>query len=68
MDKENRNCYNYRRFRHIARNYRNRRIGGRIGKGRRLEYKGNENNGQRRVERGNRQNYLNGEGDLIIFN
>jgi len=38
MDQENRNCYNCRGFGHLARNYRNRRTGGRIGKGRKLEY------------------------------
>ena len=41
MDYGNRNCYNCRRFGHIARNYRNRGTGNRIGEGRRLEYKQN---------------------------
>jgi len=62
VDKSNRNCYSCRGFGHLARNYRNRGTGGRIGQGRRLEY-GNENNGQRRmIEGGNeQQNNLNGE-------
>ena len=39
MDRrENRNCYSYGDFGHLARNYRNRRIENRIGEGRRLEY------------------------------
>jgi len=40
MDRrKNRNCYNCRGFRHLARNCRNRGIGNRIGDGRRLEYR-----------------------------
>jgi len=42
--RENWNCYNCGGFGHLARNYRNRRVGNRIGKGRRLEYSSNENN------------------------
>ena len=38
MYQENRNCYNCGGFGHLARNYRNRKIGGRIGEGRKLEY------------------------------
>ena len=56
--RENRNCYNYGGFGHLARNYRNRRTENRIGEGRRLEYGGNERQG--RVEEGNGEN-LNGE-------
>jgi len=52
MDRrENRNYYNYRGFRHLAKNCRNRGRN-RIGKERRLEYGRNEDNGQRRVEEG----------------
>jgi len=52
--RENQNCYNCRGFRHLARNCRNRRTGGRIGQGRRLEY-GNKNNRQRRrIKEGNK--------------
>ena len=41
----------------MARNCRNKGVGNRIGKGRRLEYGGNENNGQRRmIKGGNGQN------------
>ena len=42
--RENWNCYNYRGFRHLARNCRTRRDI--IEKGRRLEYSSNRNNGQ----------------------
>jgi len=60
---ENQNCYNYRRFGHLARNCRNRRTENRMGNGRRLEY------GQRlRIERGNGQENLNGERDLVVLN
>jgi len=55
--KENRNCYSCRGFRHLARNCKNRRTENRIGE-KRLEYGGNENNGQ---------SNLKGEGDLIVF-
>jgi len=61
MDRSNRNCYSCGGFGHLARNYRNRRTENRIGEGRRLEYGGNENNRQRRIEGGNRQQNLNGE-------
>ena len=36
--RKNQNCYNYREFGHLARNYRNRRTGN----NRRLEYGGSE--------------------------
>ena len=49
--RENQNCYNCRGFGHLTRNCRNRN---RIGEGRRLEYRENENNRQRRIEGGNR--------------
>ena len=61
VDWENRNCYNYGGFRHLARNYRNKETENRVGKGRRLEYGSNGNNGQRRIEGGNGQDNLNGE-------
>ena len=32
VDRRNRNCYNYRGFKYLARNYRNRRTRGKIGK------------------------------------
>jgi len=47
----------------LARNCRNRRIGDRIGKSRRLEYGRNE---QR--TKNNRQNNLNGKRDIIVLN
>ena len=49
--RENQNCYNCRGFGHLTRNCRNRN---RIGERRRLEYRENENNRQRRIEGGNR--------------
>ena len=59
MDRrENRNCYTCGEFEHMAKQYRNRRIGNRIEEGRRLEYGENVNNGQ---------SNLNGKGDLIVF-
>jgi len=64
--REGRNCYNCERFGHIARHCRNRKIGNRIGEGRRLEYGGNK--GQKRIERGNRKQNLNRERDLILLN
>ena len=56
---KNRNYYNCGRFGHLARNCKNRRIEGRIGKGRRLKYRGN-----------NRlyNNNLNKDGNLIVPN
>jgi len=66
VNRNNRNCYNCRGFRHLAKNYRNRGMGNKIGENRRLEY-GNENNGQRRSEGKNRQNNLNGKQDLILL-
>jgi len=48
---------------------RNRRTEGRIGKERRLKYRGNENNGEKRmIERKNGQNNLNRNRDLIVLN
>ena len=63
--RENRNCYSCEDSGHLARNCRNRRTGNRIGEGRRLEYGRNER--QRRIEGGNREQNLNGEQDLILF-
>jgi len=61
--RENRNCYNYGEFGHMAKNYRNKEIGNRIGDRRRLEY------GQRlMIEENNRQKNLNGERDLVVLN
>jgi len=66
VDQRNRNCYNCEGFGHLARNCRNKGIENRIGE-RRLEYV--QNNRQRlRIEKGNGQNNLNRERDLIIFN
>jgi len=59
VDRSNRNCYSCGGFEYLARNYRNRRMENRIGKKRRLEYRGNGNN---------RQSNLKGKGDLIVFN
>ena len=56
--RENWNCYNCRSFEYLARNCRNRN---RIGKGRRLEYGGNDNNGQRKIGGENMQQNLNGK-------
>ena len=67
VDQENRNCYNCRRVEHLARNYRNRGIGNRIEKRRRLEY--GQNNGQRlMIEERNGQSNLNGKENIIVFN
>ncbi len=63
--RENQNCYNCGGFGHLAKNYRNKNS---IGKGRRLKYKRNKNNGQRRIEEENRQQNLNGKRDLILLN
>ena len=51
----------------MARNCRNRGIGNRIGEGRRLEYGGNMNNGQSRMEERSGQSNLNRKGNLIVF-
>ena len=60
--RENRNCYNYRDFGHLARNYRNRRMENKIGDGKRLEY------GQRlMIEWNNEQENLNRERDLVVL-
>jgi len=58
VDCKNRNCYNCRRFRHLARNYRNRGTKNRIEKGIILEYRRNENN-KRTKEEQNTRNDLN---------
>ena len=53
----------------MARNCRNRGTGGRIGEGRRLEYRNNNNRQRRMIEEGNEQiNNLNKERDLILLN
>jgi len=57
IDKENRNCYSCGEFGHLARNCKNREMRNRIGKGRGLEYR-----------QDNEQNNLNGKRDLIVFN
>jgi len=59
MNYKNQNCYNYGGFGHLARNYRNRGIGYRIGKGKRLEYR------ERRENRQDRN--LNGEENPIVL-
>jgi len=64
INQGNRNCYNYRRFEHLARNCRNRGTRNRIKKGKRLEYKGKKE--RKMIE--NKQNNLNGDRDLIVFN
>jgi len=63
-----RNCYNCRGFGHIARHYRNRGTESRIREGRRLEYRRNKNNEEKRIiEEGNGwNNNLNGDRDLIV--
>ena len=68
VDRENKNCYNYRRFGHLARNYRNKGTRDRIGERKKLEYSRNENNMQRRIEEGNRQSNLNRNKNLIVLN
>jgi len=40
--RKNRNCYNCGGFRHLAKNYKNRKIENKIGEGRRLEYRQRE--------------------------
>ena len=59
VNRENKNCYNHKKFRHLAKNCRNRRIEESIRQGRRLEYRENENN---------RQNNLNKDRDLMVIN
>jgi len=63
VNQENRNCYSCGRFRHLARNCRNRGIENKIEEERRLKYrqwlKTKENNGQ---------SNLNGEGVLVVLN
>ena len=64
IDWQNRNCYNYGRFEHLVRNYRNRGI-----EGRRLEYRGNRNDKKMRIiEGGNEQSNLNRDKNLIVLN
>jgi len=64
IDRENRNCYSCGRFGHLARNYRNRGIGNRIGEGRKLEY---ENKRMIKKENGQNNSNLNGDRDLIVL-
>ena len=61
VDRSNRNCYSCGGFGHLARNYRNRRIGDRIGEGRRLEYWN-----RLAIEGSNEQDFV--ERDLIALN
>ena len=49
VDRGNKNCYNCGSFEHITRHCRNRKTEDRIGEGRRLEYRGNKNNKERRM-------------------
>jgi len=66
VDCENRNCYNYRRFGHLVRNW---EIRDRIGESRRLEYREKESNEERKIiEEENGQNNLNGDKNLIVLN
>jgi len=61
---QNRNCYNYGRFKYLARNCRNRGM-----KDRRLEYRGNQNDKEMRIiEGGNEQSNLNRGKNLIVLN
>jgi len=61
VDRENRNCYNYGCFGHLARNCRNKGIEGRIRKNRKLKY-GNRSNEQRKMIEGeNKPSNLNGK-------
>jgi len=60
--REYQNCYNCRGFRHLARNYRNRKTEDRIGNRRRLKYE------QRLRNEENGQSDLNGKGDLVVLN
>jgi len=62
INRNNRNCYNCRVFGHLVRNSKNRGIEGRIGKGRRLEYRNRNNRHKGMIEEGNENNNnLNGE-------
>jgi len=65
-----RNCYNYGSFGYMTRYCRNRGIEDKIGEGRRLEYREDDNNEERRIiERENGQNNnLNRDEDLIVLN
>ena len=49
VDHKNRNCYNYREFGYLTRNYKNKGIGYKIRERRRLEYRGNRNNEKIRI-------------------
>jgi len=62
----NRNCYNYERFGHLARNFRNRETGDRIGKNRGLKYRNNRQ--KKMIEGGNKPSNLNEDIDLIVLN
>jgi len=58
-----RNCYNCGKFEHLAKNCRNRGIGNRIRKGKRLKYRK-----ERIIEGGNKSNSnLNRDQDLILL-
>ena len=68
VDQENRNCYSCGGFGYMARNCRNRKTGGRIEKGRKLEYRNGNNKQRRMIEGANEQNSnLNGKQSLIVF-
>ena len=68
MNRGNRNCYSCGGFGYLARNCRNRRTENRIGEGRRLEYRQENNRQILMIKEGNGLNNLNGERDLIVFN
>jgi len=68
MNRGNRNCYSCGGFGYLARNCRNRRTENRIGEGRRLEYKQENNRQILMIKEGNGLNNLNGKRDLIVFN
>ena len=53
INQENRNYYNCREFGYLIRNYRNKRTGDKIEEGRKLEYKVNENNKEKEINRQN---------------
>jgi len=65
VDSGNRNCYSCGVFGHLAKNCRNKSIENRIGEERRLKYRN-----RRMIEKGNKQNNsnLNGDRDLIVLN
>jgi len=65
-----RNCYNCGGFGYIARHCKNKRTEDRIKEEKRLEYRGNGNNEERKMIEGRngQNNSLNGDGDLIVLN